>query len=121
MGGNYSNLLPVPLGFDYMVITFRAYDRIRMIYATDQEVRMIRDTITQHWPKGNSVFLEFRLVSSSASQVCTQAKTCPEIHGKGLCCPRMKNCPPIVTGNYSFPFAVISFIEGISHFRSSGQ
>ena len=52
MGGNHSNLLPVPLGFDYMVITFRAFDRIRIIYANDQEINLIRETITQHWPKG---------------------------------------------------------------------
>ena len=50
MGGAESNLLPMPMGFDYMCITFRAYDRIRMIYATEQEINLVRQTILQCMP-----------------------------------------------------------------------
>ena len=56
MGGNHSNLVPMPFGFDYMTITFRYTDRIRIYYATDQEINVIREVLQQHW-RGESVFL----------------------------------------------------------------
>ena len=49
MGGNHSNLVPVPFGFDYMTITFKNAERIRVYYATDQEINIIREIIQKNW------------------------------------------------------------------------
>ena len=49
MGGNHSNLVPVPFGFDYMTMTLRDNDRIRVYYATDQEINIIREIIQKNW------------------------------------------------------------------------
>ena len=49
MGGNQSNLVPMPFGFDYMTIAFRYTDRIRMFYATDQEINIVREIIQRNW------------------------------------------------------------------------
>lgn len=49
MGGSHSNLVPMPVGFDYMSITFRVTDRIRVYYATSQEINIIRETLQRHW------------------------------------------------------------------------
>ena len=59
MGGNHSNLVPMPFGFDYMTITFRYTDRIRIYYATDQEINIIREVLQQHW-RGEICVLDFR-------------------------------------------------------------
>jgi len=49
MGGNQSNLIPMPFGFDYMTIAFRYTDRIRIYYATDQEINIVREIIQRNW------------------------------------------------------------------------
>ena len=52
MGGNQSNLLPKPLGFEYMCIAIRAVDKLRIILGTDFEAGVIRQIIQETWPKG---------------------------------------------------------------------
>eukprot|EP00112_Aurelia_sp_Birch-Aquarium-sp1_P020057 Seg508.8 transcript_id=Seg508.8/GoldUCD/mRNA.D3Y31 product="hypothetical protein" protein_id=Seg508.8/GoldUCD/D3Y31 len=52
MGGSSSNLLPAPMGFEFMCIHFTAPDRIKVIYANDQEINIIRETIMHHWSRG---------------------------------------------------------------------
>jgi len=49
MGGNHSNLVPVPFGFDYLTITFKNVERICVYYATDQELCIIREIIQKNW------------------------------------------------------------------------
>ena len=52
MGVGTSDLIPKEPGFEYMSITLRTTDRIRVIYARDQEINMIREVIRQVWSKG---------------------------------------------------------------------
>jgi len=52
MGLEQSNLIPMPAGFDYMTVTLRATDRIRLIYPTQLEINTTREIILQQWPKG---------------------------------------------------------------------
>ena len=49
MGGNQSNLVPMPFGFDYMSIAFTYTDRFRVFYATDQEINIIREIVQRNW------------------------------------------------------------------------
>lgn len=55
MGANESNIVPMPEGFDYMCITFRAMDRIRVFYATKQEIDIVRETVKTFCPRGNII------------------------------------------------------------------
>ena len=52
MGAEQSNLVPMPNGFDYMAVTFRITDRIRLIYPTQEDINSTRKVLLQHWPKG---------------------------------------------------------------------
>ena len=52
MGGAVSDLIHKEPGFEYMSITLRTTDKIRVVYASDQEVNIVRDVIQQTWPKG---------------------------------------------------------------------
>ena len=52
MGSNQSDLHPVPMGFEFMCITFKYSDQMIVIYANDQEVNLIRETIEHHWTNG---------------------------------------------------------------------
>ena len=52
MGGEHSHLPPKPLGFDYMCIAVRAFDRLRIILGSDHEVAIVRQIIQETWPKG---------------------------------------------------------------------
>eukprot|EP00794_Sanderia_malayensis_P017978 gene17978-19775_t len=52
MGGETSSLVPKPLGFEYMCITFRTTDRIRLLYAEDRVISAVKEAILQHWLKG---------------------------------------------------------------------
>eukprot|EP00112_Aurelia_sp_Birch-Aquarium-sp1_P017316 Seg4.2 transcript_id=Seg4.2/GoldUCD/mRNA.D3Y31 product="hypothetical protein" protein_id=Seg4.2/GoldUCD/D3Y31 len=52
MGANESNIVPMPEGFNYMCITFRAMDRIRVFYATKQEIDIVRETVKTFCPRG---------------------------------------------------------------------
>ncbi len=52
MGAETSNLVPKPAGFDYMTVTFYLDNRIRMLYAEEKEVNIVREVIQQQWKKG---------------------------------------------------------------------
>ncbi len=52
MGGETSSLIPKPMGFDYLSITLRVTDRIRLIYADEREISCVREAVLQHWKKG---------------------------------------------------------------------
>ena len=52
MGGNHSDLLPRPLGFEYLCIAIRPNDKIRVILGTSHEVSIIRQIIEETWPQG---------------------------------------------------------------------
>ena len=63
MGGNQSDLHQVPMGFEFMCITFKSSDQMIVIYANDQEVNLIRETIEHHWTNGKGCNL---LIESTA-------------------------------------------------------
>ena len=65
MGAAESSIIPMPMGFDYMCITFRAMSRIRMFYATKQEIDIVRETVKRFCPRGKSV--------GSSQTICSQA------------------------------------------------
>ena len=52
MGVEQSNLLPMPNQFDYMAVTFRITDRIRLIYPSQEDIISTREVLLQRWPKG---------------------------------------------------------------------
>ncbi len=52
MGGETSSLIPKPTGFDYLSITLRFPDRLRLIYAEEREISCVREAVLQHWKKG---------------------------------------------------------------------
>ncbi len=51
MGGEQS-VIEKPSDFDYMAITFKTSDRIRLMYADDKEINTVREAITQSWDGG---------------------------------------------------------------------
>ena len=55
MRGAESNIAPMPVGFGFMCITFRAVDRISMLYATNQEIDIVRKTVKRFCLRGTTV------------------------------------------------------------------
>lgn len=52
MGGNHSDLLPRPLGFNYLCIAIRPNDKLRVILGTSREISIVRQIIEETWPPG---------------------------------------------------------------------
>ena len=55
MGAEQSNIIPMPSGFDFMTVTFKGTDQIRLTYPTEQDINTTREVIIEHWPKGISL------------------------------------------------------------------
>ena len=54
MGAEQSNIIPMPIGFDFTTMTFRGTDQIRLTYPTQQDISTTREVIMEFWPKGSS-------------------------------------------------------------------
>ena len=54
MGSEQSNLIPMPDGFDFMTVTFKGSDQLRLTYPTEQDINTTREVIMEYWPKGIS-------------------------------------------------------------------
>jgi len=63
MGAEQSNIIPMPIGFDFMTMTFRGTDQIRLTYPTEQDINTTREVIMEFWPKG--VQMEMPLLGST--------------------------------------------------------
>ena len=42
----------MPNGFDYMALTFRITDIIKLIYPKQEDINSTRELLLQNWPKG---------------------------------------------------------------------
>uniref|UniRef100_A0A914W883 Uncharacterized protein n=1 Tax=Plectus sambesii TaxID=2011161 RepID=A0A914W883_9BILA len=89
MGGNTSQLPPPPANFPYFSLTFRIYDKIKLIDCDDQCLSLIQQVVTSNWPNG----IQSQCYDHGAFEIkfrgrpfCASGSKAEALASKRMCC-----------------------------------